>query len=125
MFFYLPFYATVIPRQLTAEPWCSALSLFHWELADSIWCNLLMEGGRECIKIVCVRVHARSMRILCALRTPSFHGTLAAALVCVDRGTGRFIGAARRGSFCRHITLAAHKINTLQYLREPRLTALY
>lgn len=42
------------PCELTAEPWCSALSLLHGELADSIWCNLLMEEGWVCIKRECV-----------------------------------------------------------------------
>lgn len=85
-----------------------------------------MEGGHALRLCVCVCV---SMRVL---RTASFYCTLTVVLVCakereggVDTGAGRFISAACHSSFSRHIAFGACKINTLQYLRKARLSAVY
>lgn len=89
-----------------------------------------MEGGYALRLRICV---CASMR---ALGTASFYCTLTVVFVCakeseggreggVDRGAGGFVSTACRGSFSRHIAFGACKINTLQYLRKARLSALF
>lgn len=99
-----------------------------------------MEGGRACIKRVCVCVCTCNTRVcarlgqlaftVCLLSTlTSFHSSSRkgdGVCVCVCQregggrrrgGTGRFVCAACHGSFSRHIAFVAWKINTSQYLR--------
>lgn len=109
------------PCELTAEPCCSALALLRGELADSIWCNLLMEPGWVCIKTVCECVCVR------APRTASFHSSPCVSKTEKEGGVGRsmagVICAACHDSFSRQTAFVACKINTLQYLRKAGMSS--